>query len=127
MIRMMPVLAIALGGAAGALLRWSVASFVQHRFSASDFPYGTLAVNVVGCFLIGVCYVVLVERLDNSILRQAVNIGFIGSLTTFSTYCIESYNLFESREYLAGAMNLFGSVLLGMIAVVLGIMVAKLF
>lgn len=117
------IFAIAIGGAAGALLRWGLALCVQ-QVSRSTFPYGTLVANLLGCLAIGFCYVWLAER-GSPALRAGIRIGLLGALTTFSTYCMESYLLMESRDYLAAGMNLIGSVIAGMVAVIAGVALAR--
>ena len=107
---MTQVLAIATGGAIGALLRYWTSLAVHSRLGAG-FPYGTLTVNVLGSLLMGVAYVFLVERMAVSVeLRAALLIGLLGAFTTFSTFSIETINLLENGEQLKAAFNVFASV-----------------
>lgn len=109
---MTQVLAIAAGGAAGAVLRYWTSTGV-HRLTGAGFPYGTLIVNVLGSLLIGLLYVLLVERLAlGAHWRAALLIGVLGAFTTFSTFSIETLNLLEQGEQLKAALNIMLSVVL---------------
>ena len=121
----MPWILIALGGAGGAVTRYAVDSWVSSRF-ASEYPLGTLLINISGSFLLGLLFALTVERaLLPAEIRAPVMIGFIGAYTTFSTWMLESWRLVESGAWAAAAVNLGGSVVLGMIAVVLGMIVGR--
>jgi len=99
------VLAIAAGGAAGSVLRFWMSTWV-HSFAGRSFPYGTLAVNVLGCLLMGFLFVLLVERMsDNALWRAALLIGVLGGFTTFSSFSIETFNLLEQGDYLKAGIN----------------------
>ena len=87
----MKYLWIALGGSLGALARYGLGEWIQHRFPMR-FPLGTFIINLTGCLLIGFVVTVLDARLPGpSALRYALPIGFIGAYTTFSTYELETY------------------------------------
>ena len=89
-----------------------------------QFPYGTLVVNATGCFLMGLLFVLLLERF-NSIapeLRSLILIGFLGGYTTFSSFSIETMNLFESGDWVAASLNIVISVVLCMALTWLGLM-----
>ncbi|MEX2525476.1 MAG: fluoride efflux transporter CrcB [Gammaproteobacteria bacterium] len=106
----MNLIYIAGGGAAGALLRYGMSNGV-HALFGRGFPYGTLAVNVLGSILIGLCYVFLVERPGvDPYWRAALMIGLLGSFTTFSTFSMETLNLLEGGQPLKAAINILLSV-----------------
>ncbi len=122
----MNYLYIAVGGAAGAVLRYAVSSGVHH-WLGRGFPYGTLAVNLSGSLLMGVVYVLLLERMDSNIAwRAGLIIGLLGAFTTFSTFSIETVNLIESGEQLKAMLNILFSVTLCITGCWLGIVLGRL-
>lgn len=122
---MKQILAIALGGAAGALLRYWASTGV-YALVGRGFPYGTLVVNVSGSLLMGLLYVLLVERLALSVeWRAALLIGALGAFTTFSTFSMETFALFEDGERLKALMNILLSVTLCLVAVWLGVVAGR--
>lgn len=124
MSRIWLIIAVAGGGAFGALARWAITMGLQ-RHVVTTFPIGTFAANAVGCLLVGFCYVWLDERTANPLLRHALMIGLIGALTTFSTYCIESITLMEKHQYMMAAVNLAGSVVVGLIGAIAGVALGR--
>lgn len=121
----MPLVLIALGGAAGATLRYLIDTWVSER-AGGAFPWGTFVVNVSGSLALGLLFALAVDRgfLPASI-RGPVLIGFIGAYTTFSTLMLESWRLIESGAVGLGLANLIGSSVIGMVAVVLGLMIGR--
>jgi CrcB protein len=91
-------LLIALGGAAGSLLRYLIGGAVQ-RMSAGGFPIGTMFVNVSGCFLIGILVRQFLSMQLSPELRALLIVGFCGGFTTFSTFSAETLGLIEGGEY----------------------------
>ena len=121
----MPLLLIGLGGFAGAISRYVVDGFVADR-TAGAFPWGTLAVNLSGSFVLGLLFAMATERaILPADIRAPVMIGFIGAYTTFSTYMLESWLLIENGSYLPAIANLGGSVLLGLAAVLAGLTLGR--
>ena len=122
---MTQLFSIAAGGAAGALLRYWVSNGV-YALLGRGFPYGTLAVNVVGSLAMGLLYVLFLERMTASPeLRGAVLIGLLGSFTTFSTFSIETLNLIEQAEYMKAGLNMLLSVFACLIAAWFGLVVGR--
>jgi len=113
---------IAAGGAVGSLLRYWTSTTV-YQVTGTGFPYGTLTVNVLGSLLIGVLYVVLVERsMFAPEWRAALLIGLLGAFTTFSTFSLETLNLIEQGALSKAALNVVVSVMFCLGATWLGIL-----
>jgi fluoride exporter len=123
----MPVfLAVAAGGALGALSRYGLMTLVERR-TLTVFPWDVFVVNISGCFLVGIVVSALVDRHDAPAwLRVGLVLGFIGAYTTFSTFAQDLYDLKLEREYLLAAVDLAGSVVLGVLAVAAGTWVGRL-
>ena len=121
----MPLVLIALGGAAGATTRYLVDTWISERASGA-FPWGTLVVNVSGSLFLGLLFALATERgvLPASV-RAPVLIGFIGAYTTFSTLMLESWRLIEGGAVGLGLANLVGSSAIGMVAVVGGLIIGR--
>ena len=123
--RMNQLLAIASGGALGALLRYWTSTAVHARLGQA-FPYGTLTVNLLGSLLIGFLYIWLIERMTTGpALRAFLIIGLLGAFTTFSTFSIETLNLLESGQPGRALGNVLLSVTLCIAAAGLGVFAAR--
>ena len=119
------VVAIAVGGALGALSRYWVVGLVSRLFERT-FPYGTLAVNIVGSFLIGIGYILIVERLHIASDWHAVlMVGFIGAFTTFSTFSLETVSMLQEGRLTAALIYIFSSVLVCLLATAAGMLLTK--
>ncbi len=117
--------AVAIGGAAGAMMRWLVASGVQ-KMTGGAFPWGTFAVNALGSFLLGFLFVWLIERSTASeLLRLAITVGFMGAFTTFSTYSLESVRLLQEGAFSLAFGNIAGQVIVCLLLTWLGIQLAR--
>jgi CrcB protein len=124
-IALLQILAIAGGGAIGALARFYVSTGV-YRLLGRDFPWGTLSVNVLGSFAMGLLFVLLLERsLVSAEVRSALLVGFLGAFTTFSTFSLETLTLVEQGEMLRALLNVTASVLLCIAACWAGIIAAR--
>lgn len=119
------VLAIAGGGAVGAVLRYWVSTGV-YTLTGRGFPYGTLVVNVLGSLLMGFLYIWLLERIPGGVAARAfLLIGLLGAFTTFSTFSIETLNLMEAGQFARALLNTLFSVVLCVGAAALGVMLAR--
>lgn len=117
---------ISIGAIIGANARYLIGLWAAERLGA-NFPYGTLLVNVSGCFIIGLFYGLGETRVTiTPELRLLVAIGFLGAFTTFSTFSYESVSLIRSGSLWLGLFNIVGSNLLGLLAVLGGLVVARL-
>lgn len=101
---------IAIGGATGALARhWMV--LLVNGIANSRFPFGTLAVNLIGSFCIGVMYVLITERLTlHPDWRSIVMVGFLGAFTTFSTFSLETIALLENGQVVNAGLYVLSSL-----------------
>lgn len=116
-------LALASGGAAGTLLRYSLSKWLNEMPWALGLPIGTFVVNVAGSFILGVSAVVILERLPPSYqgLYLLIGTGFCGGFTTFSTFEWETYKLVRDGSFWYATANVFGSVIAGFLGVVLAV------
>ncbi|HUY36345.1 MAG TPA: CrcB family protein [Pirellulales bacterium] len=123
---------VAVGSACGGLLRWGVGIGAARLFGTA-LPYGTFVINIAGCLFLGWFSTALADRmllsehpwLRADDLRLLVAVGFTGAYTTFSTFEWEAHGLIRDGEQLAGTGYLVASVLLGLLAVRLGVILAR--
>ena len=122
---MMSIISIAIGGAAGSLCRYGMSNGIYLLLGRS-FPYGTLAVNILGSFIMGSVYILMIERASISEeLRAGITIGLLGAFTTFSAFSIETINLIESGEILKAGLNILFSVTLCIVGCWLGMNLSR--
>lgn len=119
----MPFVWISLGAVMGANARYLV-NRLMAQWLGTAFPYGTFAVNVVGCLAVGIAGTMVAGRLIDrpEIVRLVVIVGFIGSLTTFSSFAYETHQLLEDGAWVRASINVVASVLAGLLGVRLGIL-----
>jgi CrcB protein len=116
---------IALCGALGCLARYFLSGWVYSLLGRS-FPYGTFAVNILGAFLIGlIMELALRSTMISANLRTGLTVGFLGGLTTFSTFSYETFRLLEDGEFLVAAGNVLASVVVCLAFTWLGIVAAR--
>ncbi len=119
-------LLVLVGGGLGSLARYLV-NVLAARLAGPSFPYGTLAVNLVGCLLIGMVFALGNERgVIAPSARLFLMTGFIGGLTTFSSYCLESANLARAGHVQAMVLNLLANNLGGAACVLGGLWLGRL-
>jgi CrcB protein len=116
------LLGLALGGACGSLLRYLVSTGI-YQWLGRGFPYGTLTVNLIGSFLLGLLTEALVlQRVAIALeYRSAILVGFIGAFTTFSTFALETVYLLEQGNISKAVLNVFGSVIACVFVVWIGL------
>jgi CrcB protein len=124
---MLSILLVALGGSIGAVSRYQISLWTANRYGAG-FPYGTLAANVIGCFIIGIFMTLITEKYSVSpYWRLLVTVGFVGGLTTFSSFSYETFKLLQDADVSGALWNLVLNMGLGFTATWLGISAARLF
>jgi CrcB protein len=117
---------VALGGALGSLARYLLGAWIYTRMG-TRFPYGTFVINITGCFIIGLALSILDAHTElPSAWRLAIPIGFVGAYTTFSTFEFETYRAAQSHPGVA-LLYVGSSVILGYLAVYLGILCSRAF
>lgn len=118
-------LLISAGAILGANSRYWISDWAAKKFGA-DFPIGTFIINITGSIILGIFLTLATERfLIDSRWRLLVAVGFLGAYTTFSTYTYESISLLSRGQWLPGLLNLFGSSILGVLGVGIGIYIAR--
>jgi CrcB protein len=118
---------IGTGGFLGSILRYWTSLHV-YKILGEKFPYGTFAVNVIGCLLIGFIAEISENRfLISPELRIFLMIGFLGGYTTFSTFGYETFVLMQDKDYVTAFANIFFSVIVCLASVWVGTLIAKLF
>lgn len=114
-----------IGGGLGSVLRFLISNYTQKLWNIKEFPLGTFTVNILGCFLIGLASAYFL-KIDNY-LKFLIIAGFCGGFTTFSTFSIENYSLWQGGNYGILALYIILSVFVGFLAVFLGFKMFKLF
>ncbi|MCK5896709.1 MAG: fluoride efflux transporter CrcB [Cocleimonas sp.] len=124
-LSLLQLFAIMLGGAFGAAMRYLVSNGV-YTLLGREFPYGTLAVNVIGSFLMGILTVILMERGDiDPLLKLALLVGFLGAFTTFSTFSLDTLALINEGALPRAFLNIITNVLICLFATWFGMVIAK--
>jgi CrcB protein len=119
------ILAIAAGGACGAVARYLVNISPLQNF-LKPFPFPTFFINISGSFLIGFLLILFADKIQvNETLRYGVLVGFLGAYTTFSTFELEIWALVKENQFLTAFLYLFFSVSVGFVGVALGVALAR--
>jgi len=122
---MIKLLLIGFAGFVGTLGRYWLSGVVARRYGET-FPFGTLAVNLIGCFLVGLLFYLMQERyIVNENVRAAILIGLLGGFTTFSSLGLQTFTLLQDNEIALAALNLVASNMLGLLLVWAGYTLAK--
>lgn len=122
---MRAVLFVAIGGAAGSVLRY-LTSVVVHKYVQSSFPWATFAVNAIGCLLIGLLMGFFIRHnVQDSNFKWLLVTGFCGGFTTFSAFAHENVALFQTQQYGTALLYTGASVILGMLAVWAGLLLTR--
>lgn len=117
---------IAIAGALGTVSRYGLSQFT-HSILGKNFPWGTLVINVAGCFIIGLLATLFADtNAFSKEIQLAATVGFLGAFTTFSAFSYDSYTFFSSGTWEMGLMNIAANIIIGMLAVMGGVGAAKL-
>jgi len=120
-------LAVAMGGALGSMARYALSIWI-FQVSTHKFPYATLTVNVLGSFVMGILFVVIVEKAAlPAEMRSLLMIGFIGAFTTFSTFSLDALGLWQNGHLFMALMYTLATVILCLIAISSAVWLTRLF
>ena len=118
------LLLVFIGGGLGSSFRFIISKYLN---VSSLIPYGTLLVNILGSLILGI---ILGWALKSNSLSSPINlllgVGFCGGFTTFSTFSFENYSMIKSGDYLSFSVYFFGSIILGILAILAGVLISKL-
>lgn len=107
------------GGALGSSMRYGISMFTNYQTS-SPFPYKTLIINIIGCFLVGLLSMFFSQHQHQHMIRVFFVVGFLGAFTTFSAFSYETVLLYQDGHLRTAAMNVMASTLTGVLAVLAG-------
>ena len=123
---MSQIIFLAIAGALGALSRYGLSGLIQ-RLSGAGFPYGTLAVNVLGSLVIGfVMQIGLNTDIIPRTLRVTITVGFLGAFTTFSTFSYETVGYLQDGAWLLASVNIISNLGLCLISTIIGMALGRI-
>lgn len=120
------LISIGMGSFIGGVLRYIIAEFMQARH-ITNFPVGTLTINIIGCFFVGIVFGLLEKGNLSQEWRLFLTAGLISGFTTFSAFSIETIGMLRDGQYFGSAAYAFLSVILGLFMAFIGISIIKLF
>ena len=128
---MLEIIVVGAGGCIGSALRYLVTKTFQHNFPATQFPYGVMVANLLGCLLIGLLSGLSIEKISIApYLRLFFFVGVLGGFTTFSSFSLEAYNMLTTNDFsitFLALLHIIAHVSFGILAVYLGLIIGKSF
>lgn len=121
---MLKIFLVFLGGGLGASSRYFLTTLLAGKLG--NFPLGTLVINIIGCFLMGVMVEIFAEKVDAELYRIFITVGFLGGFTTLSAFYAESFELIHSGQMFSFAISAFGNLLVAFFACVAGLKLAQI-
>lgn len=122
---MLDLVVVAIGGAIGSVTRYMLGNFITKNYHGS-FPVGTFAINILGCFLMGLCMSSLIQKeMAETTWRLFLCVGLLGGFTTFSSFGYEAITMLSNGKTLMAGMYAGCSVVAGLFSAITGMMVAK--
>lgn len=122
----MNILLVGIGGALGAVARYLMGKWIMAFTAATVIPMGTLGVNMIGCFIIGICYVLAGKQVISPEMKLILMTGFLGGFTTFSSLELETMSLIREHHWGHALLDVFINVTVGLLFVALGIVLGGL-
>jgi len=117
---------LAFAGAAGTLARYWLGGLVQRNIP-TDFPFGTAAVNIIGCLIFGLLWAFMESRLSiGGQMRMVIFVGFFGAFTTFSSFVFETAQLLKESQWLWASANIILQNVLGLVSIIIGLTIGRL-
>lgn len=121
------LIAIFFGGGMGSVMRYCIQLLLHEKITPYNFPWATFTVNIIGCLLIGLFYALSAKFNWSSEIRLLLTVGLCGGFTTFSTFSNDIFELCKQGEFIMAAVYIFMSIILGVLAVIGGYTIVKLF
>jgi CrcB protein len=118
------ILIVGTGGFIGSVMRFLLQIFIENRLM-STFPLGTMIANIAGSFIIGVVFALAEKSLMNSDWRIFLSVGICGGFTTFSAFAFNNFNMLKEHTWNQLFLNIGGTMILGILAVYLGIILVR--
>lgn len=113
-----------IGGGLGASARYFLTTILAGKLG--NFPLGTLVINIIGCFIMGIMTEIFTEKVDAELYRVFITVGFLGGFTTLSAFYAESFALIHAGQFFSFAVSAFGNLLIAFFACLAGIKLAQL-
>ena len=117
--------AVGLGSCIGGILRYVISIYISSK-SSTEFPYGTLTVNIIGCLVIGIVYGFATKGIISTEWRIFLATGILGGFTTFSAFSYETFVMLKQNDFINAAVYVFTSFIAGIIATFFGFWISKL-